>query len=398
MKQTPQKIALAHIAKTGSVEGLNVRTVATLERLKDIQHTAQGVILTKKGAAKLAGRLGNEGNLSRMWEGRTREAATKAGTGGRKKTKATRKTQGSNQKAHEASLKSFIGKTDAKIKKALASVLGPTGTANAVKVSRMDGTSMSWQDVDALEADGWTVIGAGTAPGRPGSMTLHGHEPMYFNPAPPLGPSGLARAFILLGSVNRDKIAELRRAGFDVSSAPKAYREARRNPEPGTGKKVYNYLKAMAKKGMAPNEEEIREKTHVENVGEALRSLLSAGLIHSPGRDLFGPVWTAGTPQRGLFDNPTKKDHAAAAVKKARAWYRKEDLVTEPEMVNWNPPKSAVHIGRIIAIEYESDKFDGVKRIYRHDVTKIREMMLSPDGTTIIVLPGFKITTRGIEG
>lgn len=88
----------------------------------------------------------------------------------------------------------------------------------------------------------------------------------------------------------------------------------------------------------------------------------------------------------------------AAAVKKARAWFRDVSLVTEPEEIDWKAPEAAVHIGRIVAIEYESDKFDGVKRIYRHDVTKKRDLLVSIDGSTMIVVPGFKITTRGIEG
>lgn len=93
-----------------------------------------------------------------------------------------------------------------------------------------------------------------------------------------------------------------------------------------------------------------------------------------------------------------KTDDLKSTQKKAKAWFQDPGLVTEPEMVDWTPPKSAVHIGRIVAIEYESDKFDGKSRIYRHEVTKNREMLVSIDGTTIIVLPGFKITTRGIEG
>lgn len=93
-----------------------------------------------------------------------------------------------------------------------------------------------------------------------------------------------------------------------------------------------------------------------------------------------------------------KKRAVSAAIKKAKAWFRDPKLVTEPEEVSWNPPEAAVHIGRIVAIEYESDKFDGVKRIYRHEVTKKRDLLVSIDGSTMIVLPGFKITTRGIEG
>lgn len=94
----------------------------------------------------------------------------------------------------------------------------------------------------------------------------------------------------------------------------------------------------------------------------------------------------------------SKKNLLSYTQKKARDWFRDPSLVTEPEEIAWEPPKSAIHAGRIVAIEYESDKFDGVPTIYRHEFTKIREMLVSPDGTTIIVLPGFKVTTRGIEG
>lgn len=98
----------------------------------------------------------------------------------------------------------------------------------------------------------------------------------------------------------------------------------------------------------------------------------------------------------GLVKNPSAD--VARATKKAHDWFRRADLVTAPEMVNWTPPKAAVHVGQILAIEYASDKFDGEDRAYRHEVTKHRELYLSPDGSTLIVDPPFKITTRGIEG
>jgi hypothetical protein len=85
-------------------------------------------------------------------------------------------------------------------------------------------------------------------------------------------------------------------------------------------------------------------------------------------------------------------------MKKAKAWFGNDELVTEPELIDWKPPSAVVHIGRMVAIEYESDKFDGTRRVYRHEVTQFRELLLSPDGTCLIVLPGFKVTKRGIEG
>jgi hypothetical protein len=95
--------------------------------------------------------------------------------------------------------------------------------------------------------------------------------------------------------------------------------------------------------------------------------------------------------------NP-KGNPEAVAEKKARAWFGSDALMTKAQEIDWTPPESAVHIGQFIAIEYLSDKFDGVKRIYRHDVVSVRQMLLSPDGSTIIVDPPFKVTKRGIEG
>ena len=170
------------------------------------------------------------------------------------------------------------------------------------------------------------------------------------------------------------------------------------NPAPAPlQKKVFDAMKASAKKNTALRVDELAEKikAKVEDVAQAIQNLASMGLAHEAGRDLFGPCWLPGAPSRGLFDNPSPR---ARAEKKARAWYGKESLVTAAQEIDWTPPESAVHIGQMVAIEYLSDKFDGTKRIYRHDVTKVRQMLLSPDGSTIIIDPPFKITKRGIEG
>jgi hypothetical protein len=92
------------------------------------------------------------------------------------------------------------------------------------------------------------------------------------------------------------------------------------------------------------------------------------------------------------------KKETDAAIKKARAWFRDDALVTEPEVVHRDLPKAFVHIGQWEAIEYASDKFDGKKASYRHEVTGVRQFYISPDGSTLIVDPPFKVTTLGIEG
>lgn len=94
----------------------------------------------------------------------------------------------------------------------------------------------------------------------------------------------------------------------------------------------------------------------------------------------------------------TRHKDIQKASKKAKAWYQDPSLVTEPEQIPYNAPKAVVDIGNIVAIEYASNKFDGVTRTYRHDVTMVRRLCISPDGSTIIVDPPFKVTKRGIEG
>lgn len=94
--------------------------------------------------------------------------------------------------------------------------------------------------------------------------------------------------------------------------------------------------------------------------------------------------------------NPTGAEQEATA--KALEWFGHPDLLTQPERVSWTPPKFAVEIGNLVAIEYASDKWTGVEKVYRHEFEQIRTMAISPDGSTIVVFPPFQITERGIEG
>lgn len=95
---------------------------------------------------------------------------------------------------------------------------------------------------------------------------------------------------------------------------------------------------------------------------------------------------------------PARGAVAAAITAKARMWFEDPSLVTAPEKLEWKAPKGVIEIGQIVAIEYLSDKYDGIPTIYRHDAEKPRRLMVSPDGSTFIVDPPFKITARGIEG
>jgi len=188
-----QREALRKIKASGTVEGINVRTVAVLERRGNIKGTADGWILTKRGESRLAGRLGNAANLTRMWEGKEREATLKAAKKGGKSIKATRATKATQRKEVAKRRYTESEKAGARERIALDLVLGPTGKANAVKIAREDGGIFTFHDVDAFEALGWQVEGAGSVSARPGAAALRGVGQLHVNPAP-LGPNGTARA------------------------------------------------------------------------------------------------------------------------------------------------------------------------------------------------------------
>jgi hypothetical protein len=403
----PQKSALQALqADPGAT--VNARTLAALERKRHIEKVTGGWELTKRGLARLEGRLGNEANLSRMWEGKARTEALKGRTKGIKPTKrsAAQKRRDSAElyadQKREHDEKRAAERERAKLEKSYDSILGGRKTAQAVKISRADGGLFDFMDVDRFEEAGWKVTGAGSVTARPGSVRLPGSLDTYRNPAP-FGEHGTARALVLLGPVTRDTIKSLQREGYDVSAAPKSLREPiAKNPGNPLTKKVYDAVKKATSKGQAWNENEISEaiKASPTAAREALGILEKNGLVHRAGRDLFGIVWAAGTPQRGLFANPTSKDKAKKiAAKKAKAFYGAEELATNPqELKGYVAPESFVDLGEIVALEYACDKFDGQERTWRHEITKRRRLFVSVDGSTIVIDPPLKITKRGIEG
>ena len=77
---------------------------------------------------------------------------------------------------------------------------------------------------------------------------------------------------------------------------------------------------------------------------------------------------------------PGRKAVAAAITAKARMWFEDPALVTSPTTMAWKAPVGVIEVGQIVALEYLSDKYDGVPTIYRHDAEKPRRLLISPDG------------------
>ena len=448
---------------------------------------------------KRTGSSGRSG--ARAAHKRARAAGIKATKAGAKTYERLAALQASGKKLTKTQLKALerrevdylrthgLAGTDAQIKKeqkqlmgehekaqrararVIARILGPSGVAHAVKISRADGEPFRAYDLAAWRSSGWTIEAAGTVAGRPGAGGLPGTVvrpedwPPYQNPDP-LGAGGLARAFILTGGpINEDLLLDLVADGLDVTPAPKKWREGvaknphgntkersgktldgetweilggrtsgyslwiggalkktnlktireakwwvrrwnqtypAKNPggcpnpsDPKAKKKVYEVMKAAAKKGQALREDEISEKARIDaaTVGQALADLIRNGQAHIAGADLFGPCYFPGVPAVGLFANPSAE---AKAEKKAAAWFQREP--SEARRIKLPATVEAVEVGRIVAIEYESDKYDGKRRVWRHESTKPRELHISTDGKVMVILPGFKITKRGIEG
>ena len=178
-------------------------------------------------------------------------------------------------------------------------------------------------------------------------------------------------------------------------------KRAAKNPAPtrGDAEKVYTAIVKASKNRHALNAEEIsiHSKIPFARVQKALLELEKMALVHVAGSDPVGECWAAGRPYGHLpTANPTPKKKAE---KKARDWYQNEGLETNAKPIRgYKLPSAYVKVGRIVAIEYESDKYDGKRRVWRHEATRKRDLHISTDGTTMVILPGFKITKRGIEG
>ncbi len=369
---------------------------------------------SRSGVAGARKKKNNQAKRAKQTAADTYQRLHLAKEAGKKLTKAQEKALAK----HEAAFYASRGLTTAEARKkaaafdqaekargrAVGRILGPSGVAHAVKISRVDGRPFNAADVEAWRRLGWGVAAAGSVAGRVGAGAVPGvvmgADDFTFTNPDTLGPSGLARALVLIGRVDADLVDQLAADGYDVAAAPKKLREQiHKNPAPAAPaqKAVYSALVAAFKKRQALRVDELAEKLRkpLEAVQEAVARLLELGLVHEYGRDLFGSCYAPGAPARGLFDNPAP---GRKAEKKAAAWYQRESLTTGAKTIRLPDTVEAVEVGKIVSITYESDKYDGRKRLWKHDVTGNRTLHISTDGKVLVVLPGFKITKRGIEG
>lgn len=173
-------------------------------------------------------------------------------------------------------------------------------------------------------------------------------------------------------------------------------------------KAVLALMNHAEKEGHAHNVKEIAAtlpQFHRLTVEKAMKELWSAGKIRQI-KNAKGIHWrpmvknpSPGERKHGPHATADQRKEEAAALKKARAFYGNDDLVTVPRVLkSYKAPSAFVDIGDAVALVYGSDKFDGEYRVYEHEVTKKRRMLISVDGSTIVFDPPLKLTKRGIEG
>lgn len=342
---------LQQIEYTGTVDGIHA---GSLKRFWEKGYLAQDgarVILTKKGHAVAAGKIGAAGRGAVDFSQANREAG-KAGSMNSTRGHAARaaalrsashRLTKKQAREMDAALATSKRKTTPEAR-TLAKIVG----TYAVTIAPSDGSTMNAGHMRDFQEGGWTVAPAPSAPARLGSRLPGSRREVFENPDP-LGPQGEARALVLRSPapLDLDTLSTFRQHGYDLTPAPAKMRNTPPEPIKNTGK-----------------------RRRVSNP--------------SPGEMVFGKH--ASAEQRQM-------------LAKALAFMGDKDLVTEPKILkSYKAPSAMIEIGDLVALEYDSIKWDGKSRIFRHESDVKRKFLISPDGQTIVVIPPFRITKRGIEG
>lgn len=335
------------IDATGDTTGIHPRSLERFWSKGYLIREGNNIVLTKMGRAVMDGKIGKVGRGAVDFD-TANLAATRAGGHNTKRGHAARAEVLTGPNAYRRRIEAQEAPTPPPIppeeRKALAKILG----TYAVTIAPSDGSTIDAATLRDFREDGWIVAAAPSAPARvgsrlPGSRRESPDEAPFWNPSDPLGTLGHARAVVIrsMEPLTLDSLSTFRHHGFDLTTAPAKMRNnppITANPSPG-------------------------ERQH------------------------------------GLHASATQRKAAADLLKKARAFYGSDELTTVPRpLKGYKAPEAFVELGDMVALEYDSNKFDGKGRIYRHDATHKRRLLMSLDGSTIIVWPPFKLTKRGIEG
>jgi hypothetical protein len=325
------------IDEIGSTEGINPRSLERFWNKGYLSQDGPRVTLTKKGRAVMAGNIGRAGRGAVDFDTANR-AATKAG--------------GHNTaRGHAARAQALLG----------------SGEHAETKREREEQLARMFKEHEAELATEKKTL-----------------DKIIGTYAVTIAPSDGS-------TMNAGHIADFRENGWIIAAAPTA--PARLGSRlPGSRREQYDqetYYNPSDPLGPMGEARAVILRTETPLDLDTLSTIRQHGFDLTP-----APAKMRQRPPMTKNPSPAKK-----AAKKAAAWYGNTALETEPRVLRgYNAPEAAVEIGDFVAIEYDSNKFDGTSRIYRHEGTRKRKMYLSVDGSTIIIWPPFKITKRGIEG
>jgi hypothetical protein len=408
---------LRAILETGSTAGIHAKSLERFWTKGYLQQQGNAVTLTKRGAAVMRGAIGAAGRGAVDMESANRAANREGGSKahaararammGANAGRMTRKQAEAYDKARETPARTGSHTPE---NAALAKILG----TYAVTIAPSDGGTLTPEHLQDFHQDGWRIAAASTAPARIGSRLPGARRETYdpdaplWNPSDPLGPFHAARAIVLLSPAPLDiaTLAGLQATGYDLSPAPPKHRKApTRNPHGNkketqgvgweiTGTKATGYVIWIDGK---PVEEIGGVKVRRFKTISAARSVVKRFFDHykknpSPGAIAHGPHATA-----------TQRRAALNAEKKARAWFDNESLVTGAKVLKSFDFEKViaggfVEIGEILKLDYLSNKYNGKQTAYTHEITKKRRLFISADGSTLVIWPPLKVTSRGIMG
>ncbi len=341
-------------------------------------------------------------------EGQTSRSGAKAD---RSKTRRAGYAKALGKKAtatREEELRPYFEKAEREENTAFARVLGSSGRAHAVKISPGDGGTFGRRDLVALEASGWAVWPGRTAPAILGKGLGAFQSEMGLNPTDritrALGSSGRTRAVVIGASgINKETVNDLRRAGYDVSAAPKEFRDGtiKANPsKTGQGRTAPDTGRAG-----------VRQSSAMQTSPRA-RAAATKGLAR------VWKMWTGTEPTKEMrlrLDKIGKTVLPAAVVLlgqvvslvgtdgTAKEWSGKRGpfLVTDARakcawLLSEKPESFSMNVAVISYVATKAKFGDKAPAEYVHDFTRPASARM--DGQTGTLKGSFTLTPRGIEG
>lgn len=156
-----------------------------------------------------------------------------------------------------------------------------------------------------------------------------------------------------------------------------------------------------------PGDDTINKKVIEDNGNRVLIRFEVPGLNFQPTQTVLKSMIEKVIPKKKTFiKNPARKKTAAKKQRSPEKQYKDFHHKTGHKSITdtIDIPDKFIHIGKAVSLIYESDKFDGKPRLYKHDFKKHGNILAKPEGKSgfsdLILMNNlkFKIKKEGITG